>query len=511
VISRARLRRATRRETIGVDVVGSLNLVSLLLLGLSPTFLVPAFVALGYGEPVWPFLAAGGITAAICGLGVWTTTGARRVGFREGFLVVSLIWLLAPAFGALPYVLDGPDTLSSPVDAFFESMSGYSTTGASILPDAAALNNSFAIWRQLTVWLGGLGIIVLALAVLPRLRVGGRQLFETEAPGPEVEPLTVTIRAAARRFLVLYVLITVVQTIALIVVGATGLDEEMGPFDAIAHSLVTVATGGFSTRTLGMVEFGAATHWVVLVFMVLGGTNFALLYVGLLHGRVRALARDEELRLYLTLLALASAVVLVDLWRRDLFAGEEAVRHAAFQVVSTMTTTGFSTTDYNAWGALALVALVGVMFIGGSAGSTSGSIKVVRHVIIGKMLRRELDQTVHPELIAPLRLNGRVVDERALRAVIVFVLLYLGIAAAGLVGVLADPASRALELTAFEALAAAASAIGNVGPALGIAGPVGSYAEYGDTSKAILTALMYLGRLEIIPVVVLLTRRYWRA
>jgi trk system potassium uptake protein len=511
VISRARLRRATRRETIGVDVVGSLNLVSLLLLGLSPTFLVPAFVALGYGEPMWPFLAAGGITAAICGAGAWATTGARRVGFREGFLVVSLIWLLAPAFGALPYVLDGPDALSSPVDAFFEAMSGYSTTGSSVLPDAAVLNNSFAIWRQLTVWLGGMGIIVLALAVLPRLRIGGRQLFEAEAPGPEVEPLTVTIRAAARRFLVLYIAITVSQTLALIAVGATGLDDEMGPFDAISHSLVTVATGGFSTRTLGMVEFGAATHWVVTFFMVVGGANFALLYVGLLGRRVRALVRDEEFRLYLALLALASLVVWADLVLREHFGGEDAVRHAVFQVVSTMTTTGFATTDYNAWGALALVVLVGLMFIGGSAGSTTGSVKVVRHLIIGKMLRRELDQTVHPELIDPLRLNRRVVDERSLRAVIVFVLLYLGLAAAGAVGVLAEPTSRTLDLSAFEALAASATAIGNVGPGLGIAGPVGSFAEYGDTSKAILAALMYLGRLEIIPVVVLLTRRYWRA
>jgi trk system potassium uptake protein TrkH len=511
VISRARLRRAVRRETLGVDVVASLNLVSLLLLALTPSFLVPTIVALAYGEPAWPFLAAGAISAGICGSVAVVTTGARRAGFREGFLVVALIWLLAPVFGAVPYVLDGPDEISGPLNAYFEAMSGYSTSGGSILPDAAVLNDSFAIWRQFTTWLGGMGIIVLALAILPRLRVGGRQLFEAEAPGPEVEPLTVTIRATARRFLVLYVAITVVQTLVLIVVGATGLDDEMSPFDAISHSFVTVATGGFSTRTLGIVEFGAVTQWVLVVFMILGGSNFALLYLGLVRGRVRALARDEEYRLYLTLLALASAVVLLDLFRRDLFGGEEAVRHAVFQVVSLMTTTGFATTDYNAWGALALIVLVGVMFLGGSAGSTTGSIKVVRHVIIGKMLRRELDATVHPELLTPLRLNGRVVEERALRAVIVFVLLYLGIAAAGTVGVLADPASRTLDLSAFEALAAAASALGNVGPGLGIAGPVGSFAEYGDTSKAILTALMYLGRLELIPVVVLLTRHYWRA
>ena len=424
---------------------------------------------------------------------------------------MSLLWLLVPAFGALPYVLAGPDPLSAPVDALFESVSGFTTSGGSILPDAEALNDSFALWRQFTVWLGGMGIIVLALAVLPRLRVGGRQLFEAEAPGPEVEPLTVTIRAAARRFLVLYVLITAAQTLALVLVGVTGLDDEMTPFQAIAHSFSTVATGGFSTRTLGLAEFGPATQWVVVVFMFIGGSNFALLYLGLLRGRARALARDEEFRLYVTLLGLAAVVVLADLLRRDLFGGEAAARHAVFQVVSTMTTTGFATTDYNGWGPLALVVLVGLMFIGGSAGSTTGSIKVVRHLLIGKMLRRELDQTVHPELVAPLRLNSRPVDERALRAAIVFVLLYVGIAAAGSLAVLADPTSRTLGLTPFESIAAAVSSIGNVGPGLGIAGPVGSFAEYGDTSKVVLTALMYLGRLETIPVVVLLTRSYWRA
>jgi trk system potassium uptake protein TrkH len=510
-VSQARLRRAVRRGTLGVDVAAALNLIGILLLALSPVFLVPAAVALGYGESLHPFLVAAVITAAF-GLALErTTTGAGRAGFREGFLVVALVWLLVPASGSLPYLLSGHDELSSPLDAYFEAMSGFTTTGASILPDPAALNDSMAFWRQLTVWLGGMGIIVLALAILPRLRVGGRQLFETEAPGPEIEPLTVTIREAARRFLFLYVGITVAEIVALLVVGATGLDEEMGPYDAIAHSFSTVATAGFSPRTLGVVEFGAATHWVVLAFMLVSGTNFALLYLAIVRRRMRAFGRDEEFRLYIALLAAASLVVLADLLRTDVAGGEAAVRHAVFNTASLMTTTGFASADFNQWGALTAIVLLGVMFIGASAGSTSGSIKVVRHVIIGKMLRRELDQTVHPELVAPLRLNRRVVDERALRAVIVFVLLYLGIAAAGAVAVLADSASRGLAVTTFDAIAASATTLGNVGPAFGIAGPVGSYAEYGDVSKGILTALMCLGRIEIIPLVVLLSRRYWRA
>jgi trk system potassium uptake protein TrkH len=511
VISRARLRRAVRRETLGVDVGAALNLVGILMIYLSPAFLVPTAVALGYGETPWPFVTAALVTAGF-GFGLERfTTGAARAGFREGFLVVSLLWLLVPAAGSVPYLLSGHDELESPIDAYFEAMSGFTTTGSSVLSDAAMLNDSLAFWRQLTIWLGGMGIIVLALAVLPRLRVGGRQLFETEAPGPEIEPLTVTIRQAARRFLFLYVGITIAEITALVVVGATGLDEEMGPYDAIAHSFATVATGGFSPRTLGVVEFGAATHWVIGFFMVLSGTNFVLMYLAIARRALRVFARDEEFRLYLGLLAAATVVVLWEIWRADLLSGEAAVRHAFFNTASLMTTTGFASSDYNDWGSLAVVVLLGVMFIGASAGSTSGSIKVVRHVIIGKMLRRELDQTVHPELVAPLRLNRRVVDERALRAVIVFVLLYLGLAALGAVGVLADSAPRGLEITTFDALAASATNLGNVGPAFGVAGPVGSYSDYGDGSKLILTALMCLGRIEIIPLVVLLSRRYWRA
>ncbi len=507
----ARLRHAVGRETRGVDIVASLNLVGILLLALSPAFLVPTGVALGYREPPVPFLAAGAITAAAGLLLARATAGTRRVGIREGFLVVSLVWLLVPASGCLPYLLSGEKALASPLDAYFESMSGFTTTGSSVLSDAAVLNDSLAFWRQFTMWLGGIGIIVLALAVLPRLRVGGRQLFETEAPGPEVEPLTVTIRQTARRFLILYAGITFAAIVALVLVGVTGLDDEMGPYDAISHSLATVATGGFSPRTQGLVEFGAATHWVVLFFMVVSGTNFALMYVALARGGLRVFGRDEEFRLYLGLLGAASIVVVADLLRTNVAGGEEAVRHALFNVTSLMTTTGFATADFNEWGSLAVAVLVGVMFLGASAGSSSGSIKVVRHVIIWKMLRRELDQTVHPELVAPLRLNGRVVEERALRGVIVFVILYLGLVALGAMAVLADPASRALEIGAFDALAAAATTLGNVGPALGAAGPFGSYAHYGDGSKAVLTALMGLGRIEIIPVVVLLSRNYWRA
>ncbi|MGH3103601.1 MAG: TrkH family potassium uptake protein [Gaiellaceae bacterium] len=511
MITAARLRRAFRRETIGVDVGAALNLVGALLRYFSATFLAPAAVALGYGEPPWPFLAAGAITAGL-GIGLERLTpGKERVGAREGYFVIALVWLLVAAAGALPYMLAGEEQLRSPVDAYFESMSGFTTTGASVLTDIEGLSRSLAFWRQLTTWVGGMGILVLALAVLPRLRVGGRQLFESEAPGPEVERLTVTIREAARRFLLLYVAITALGAAVLTVIGLAGFDDAMNLYEAVGHSFAAVATAGFSTQARSFEEFSAATQWTVVVFMIVAGTNFALTYAAIVRRRPRVFLRDEEFRLYVPLLALGSALVLAELLRADLLAGEAAVRHAVFNAVSTMTTTGFVSADFNEWTALTSVTLVGLMFVGASAGSTSGSVKVVRHVLVGKILRRELDQTVHPELVAPIHLNRSLIDERTLGAVIVFVLLYIGFFALGALGILIDSARLDVVIRPIDAIAASATTLGNVGPALGIAGPMGSFDPFGTTSKLIMIALMWLGRLEILPVVVLLTRSYWRA
>jgi trk system potassium uptake protein TrkH len=425
--------------------------------------------------------------------------------------VIALVWLLVAWAGALPYLFSDEPQLSSPLDAYFESMSGFTTTGASVLTDIEGLSRSLLFWRQLTTWLGGMGILVLALAVLARLRVGGRQLFEAESPGPDVERLTVRIREASRRFLVLYIAITAAEVLVLATIGWVGLDDEMTLFDAIGHSFATVATAGFSPRVRSLEEFSAATQWAVVAFMVVAGMNFALLYAAVLRRRVRAIARDEEFRLYLVLLALGSTLVLVELLSEDILAGEAAVRHAVFNAVSTMTTTGFASADFNEWTTLTSVALIGLMFVGASAGSTSGSVKVVRHVLVGKILRRELDQTVHPELVAPIHLNRRLVDERSLRAVIAFVLLYIGFFAVGAFGILLDSAHLEVVVRPIDAIAASATTLGNVGPGLGVAGPMGSYDPYGSASKMIMIVLMWVGRLEIIPVAVLLTRSYWRA
>ena len=420
-----RLRRAAAAPALGVDVAAALNIVGALLKYLSLAFVLPVAVAVWYGESVWPFVAAAAITAGF-GFGLeHVTRGKERVGVREGFLVVALTWLLAAAVGALPYLLAGEEQLAHPLDAYFEGMSGFTTTGATVLTDIEALDRSLAMWRQFTQWLGGIGIIVLAIAVLPRLRVGGRQLFESEAPGPEVEPLQTSIRETARRLWTLYVALTIVMIVVLTIIGVARIDSRMTFYEAVAHALTTLPTGGFSTQARSLEPFAAVTQWVVALFMLVGGVNFALMYVVFLRRRLRALGRDEEFRLSLALLAAGSLVLGLELASEGLYHDEAAVRHAVFQTVSVMTTTGYASVDFNNWTILAIVTLVGLMFFGGSAGSTSGSIKVVRHVLIGRILRRELDQTVHPELVAPVRFNGVVVEEGALRSVIALVLAYV--------------------------------------------------------------------------------------
>ncbi|MBW3593578.1 MAG: TrkH family potassium uptake protein [Actinobacteria bacterium] len=505
--------RALRRGRLGVDVWSALDLVGGVLKWVGAAFLVPAVVALGYGEPAWPFLAAGVVTAVVGLVLDQFTKGTREaVGPREGFLVVALTWLLVPMFGCLPFVLAGVPQLSNPVDAYFEAVSGFTATGATVLTDIEALDRSMLIWRQFSHWLGGMGIVVLAIAVLPRLRVGGRQLLQSELAGPtEVERLSTTIRDTARRLWVLYVGLTAVAIAALTVLGWTGVDEAMNVFEAVSHAFSVIALGGFSTQNESIGAFAPATHWLLLVFMVLAGFNFLRLYRVLVQRRLGDVVRDQEVRLYLGFLAAASLLLVIEVVAGGLFAGEEAIRTAAFQAVSIMTTTGFATADYTGWGALAAMTLLALMFVGASAGSTGGSIKVIRHLLLSKVIRRELRQVVHREAVVPIRLSGAVVDERALRSAAVFVLLYLAIFALGAVALVIDATRAEVEITAFEAIGAAAACLGNVGPAFGFAGPFGSYEPFSDVSTVVLALLMWLGRLEIIPVAVLLTRSYWRA
>jgi trk system potassium uptake protein TrkH len=501
--------RAVPRRPRAVELGGALALVGTLIKYLSLAALVPTAAAIVYSEPFWPFLAAGGIAAAV-GLALERLGRGEHMGIREGYLVVALVWVLAAAFGALPFVLAGDEQLGRPVDAYFEAMSGFTTTGASVTTDVGELERSLVLWRQLTQWLGGMGIIVLALAVLPRLRVGGRQLLETELPGPEVDQLSTRIKDTARQLWILYLGLTAVMIAVLLAIWAAQLDDRLDVYQAVSIALSTLATGGFSTSARSIEPFSAVTQWVIALFMIVAGVNYALTFRVFVRRQPRVALRDEELRLYAALIALAAAVIAVELWAEDVAHGEAAVRHAVFQTASIITTTGFASTDFATWPALTTMLIVGLMFVGASAGSTSGSVKVIRHLLVGKVLHREIDQTLHAELVRPIRLNGVVVEERTLRAVTPFILLYVGIFVLGAIVIATDAAATDLRLSTLDAVAASATMIGNVGPGLGFAGPMGSFAPFSDFSTVVMIALMWLGRLEIIPIVVLFTRHYWR-
>nr|MBA2423969.1 TrkH family potassium uptake protein [Actinomycetota bacterium] len=355
-----------------------------------------------------------------------------------------------------------------------------------------------------------MGIIVLAIAVLPRLRVGGRQLLESEMPGPEISQLSERIRSTARLLWLLYLVLTAIQVLLLAGVGWLGLDEEMTPYEALAHAFTTMPTGGFSTRPRSAEEFAAISQWILAIFMLIAGANFALMYRAFVRRQPRALVRDEEFRVYIALALVATAAVTAMIWAYGIAEGEEAVRAGFFQSVSIITTTGMASADFALWPAALLLTLFALMFVGGSAGSTGGSIKVVRHVLIGKVLRREIDQTVSPELVMPIRLNRTPVNERTLRAIAAFVLLYVGFWTVGSGIIAIDSAITDAGLGTLDSLAASATAIGNVGPGFGVTGPMGSFATVGDASKVTMILLMWVGRLELIPVVVLVTRHYWR-
>lgn len=505
--------RRRRASVLGVDADAALDLVGGVLKWVGLAFLAPAVAALGYGEPVWPFLLAAAITTTT-GLLMDRITDERReerIGPREGFMVVALVWLLVPVFGCLPFLFGQVPGLSHPVDAYFEGMSGFTATGATVIDNLDGVAQSMLLWRQLTHWLGGMGIIILAVAILPRLRVGGRRLLQAELAGPaEIERLSATIRQTARRLWTLYVGLTIGATLLLAVLGWLNLDASMNLFDAFSYASSAVALGGFSPRNGSASTLAPVSQWALVAIMLVSGINFLRLFRVVVLRQIRAVSRDEELRLYVCLIAGAALLLLVELLTDGIETGWTAVRVAVFQATSTMTTTGLSVADYTQWGALAIMTILILMFVGASAGSTGGSIKVVRHLLLFRLVRREIITAGHPDAVTPVRVNGVVVDERALRSAIGFVLLYLLTFAVGALGLVIDSQRTGGTITAFDAIGASASCLGNVGAAFGFAGPFGSYSGFSDLSTGILTVQMWLGRVEIIPVVVMLSRSFWR-
>ena len=394
------------------------------------------------------------------------------------------------------------------MDAFFESTAGFTATGATVITDLDAQSRALLLWRSQTQWIGGIGLIVLAVIFLPRLAVGGRQLIETEVAGPQLEKLAPHLRASTVRIVSVYVALTVIVTAGLAILGAAGLAPGMDLYQAVAHAFTTVSAGGFSPNPRSIEPFGPWVQWLLAVAIVIAGTNLALWYRAIALRRPQSF-RDDELRWYLIILGVGCVLLVTELVATGTYAFTDAIRQGVFQAASIMTGTGYATADFAEWSELALGTLFLLMFIGGCTGSPTGALKVMRVVMAGRVVLREIRSTIHPEQVRLIRTGGRTLNDRVVNGVVVFVLLYVALVVVSSVLLLVDP-GRPVGLNFEDALSATAASVGNVGPGFGQLGPMGTYAAFSDQAKIFLSLLMVVGRLEIFPVLVILTAAFWR-
>ena len=499
-----------------LDWQASGSLIGTILKYLSGTMLIPLIVAVIYGEAIWVFVASILLTLLL-GVGLEGLDTDPDIGPTEALLLVSLAWLAAAVVGAIPYVLAGygtTSTLAHPINALFESISGFTTTGATVLGSIGVDSHSHAImlWRQLTQWLGGMGIIVLMIAILPEVAVNGAELMKSEAPGPELQKLTPKIAETARALWLIYFGFTLLLIALLYALHLLGQAPEMTFYNAVAHGFSTLPTGGFSTKADSIAAFSAVVQWVIIPFMVIAGVNFALFWQ-VLHGEWRALTDNVEFRAYAGAIAVLIAVVAVvliggaapPLDRGGVTGGltENTLRQAAFQIGSLLNSTGYATSNFAEWAPHGQLVLLFAMFIGGSAGSTGGGIKVIRWLVVLKSLRRQLYTSLHPDAVRPVRLGGRVIDEDAIRGITVFTLLYILLFFVAAVFLALDSARIGYQLSVLEAVSASLATLGNIGPGFGSVGPFGSYLQFSSVSKLVMIFLMWIGRLEIVPVLAL--------
>lgn len=459
------------------------------LLGL--IMIVPLGVAYYYGESLTPFLVSILIT---------TLTGFLLLSYKteeewmrkEGFAIVALGWLAAAVFGAIPFMMDG----ISPLNAVFESMSGFTTTGSTILTDIESHPKGILFWRGMIQWLGGMGIIVLFIAILPKLGVAGRQLFRAEAPGPTEDKLKPRIKETARILWVVYFAISFLQVIVLLLAGVS-------LYDAVNHTFTTMACGGFSNYSLSVEAFNSPLiEFIITFFMFVAGANFALHYRAIYIDK-KFLLKDDEFRFYTGLVLSATGLLAILLWR-DMGTGIfNSFRFAIFQIVSIITTTGFATADFNLWSDSAKMVLILVMFIGGCAGSTGGGMKVVRILILLRYSRAELFKVIHPRAIRAVKFNNKNVSDEIVNSIVSFVVIYL------LVFLLSTLILSVLGMDIITSFTASIATLGNIGPGLNVVGPMSSFDSVPALGKLVLIANMWIGRLEVYTVILLFTPEFW--
>ncbi len=441
-------------------------------------------------------IASGGISIAIGILFfLLSQKGSDHIGKREGYLVVVLGWMSMTLIGMLPYLISG--VIPGLTDAFFETMSGLTTTGASILEDIESVPRGVLFWRSMTQWIGGMGIIVLTVALFPLLGIGGIELFVAEAPGPTSDRIHPRIRTTARALWLIYVALTAILTTLLYYTGMTF-------YDAINHGLTTMATGGFSTKNASIAYFSSPhIQYILILFMFLAGTNYTILYFGW-RGRFKRIWGSDEFRSYVWLLIISAVVVSFFVYLDTDYSIEESFRNSLFQIVSIVTTTGYVSADYTSWSPALTMFFFILMFAGASAGSTSGGIKIIRHLVFVKNSILEFKRILHPRALIRIKIDHQVVAPRILTHILVFLLLYLLLFITGSILV------SALGLDFKTAVGAIATCLGNVGPGIGEVGPVDNFAHLSPTIKWVLSVFMLLGRLELFTVLVLFMPYFWK-
>lgn len=454
--------------------------------------------SLYYGDNDVLILLLSGSGTVLIGFITWLITRKnliREVGKREGYLVVTLGWLLMSVFGSFPFFFSG--YIPSFTDAFFETVSGFTTTGASILNNIEALPHGLLFWRSMTHWIGGMGIIVLSIAILPLLGIGGMQLYQAEVAGPSKDKLHPRIQETAKRLWAIYVIFTGVETILLIFGG-------MSLFDALCHSFGTLASGGFSTKNQSVAYYQSPfIEYVIIIFMFIAGTNFSLHYLAL-KGKVLNYFRDSEFRFYLLMvlfLVIASSVYLIINKEQSV---ESSFRDTTFSIISILSSTGFATVDYQIWAPFFTEVFLILLLFGACAGSTSGGVKMVRYQLLLKNSLLELKRLIHPQAVIPVRQNGKAVQPDIIAKIGAFVLLYLFIFGIG---------SVILAITGLDsttAMGSVAACLANIGPGLNVTGPVSNYSSISDLGKWVLGFIMLLGRLEIFTILILFSPSFWK-
>lgn len=486
-----------------------LHIMGLLLLVNGGFMLIAAVVSLVYKDGATLDITLAAISTMFTGMLLMfaTRNHKKEVQRKEGYIIVTFGWIVMSLSGMLPYLFSG--AIPGVTNAFFETISGYTTTGASILDDIESLPEGILLWRSLTHWIGGMGIIVLAIAILPLLGIGGMQLFAAEAPGPSADKLHPRITDTAKRLWLIYVGYTAAETLLLSVAG-------MSFFDAINHALATLSTGGFSTKNASVAHWNdnPAIQYIIILFMFLAGTNFVLSYFAF-KGKVQKVLHDEEFKFYAGFIALFTVIVAAMIYTQAnvpisefhpmvLGEGESSIRHGLFQVIAVITTTGFVTADFTNWTPFLTIFFFGLFFLGGSAGSTAGGIKVMRHLLIIKNGLLEFKRTLHPNAIIPVRYNNKTIKEHIVYNIIAFFVLYM------LLFIIGALVLGVMGLDFESAVGGAASSLGNVGPALGSLNPVSNFNGLPDAGKWWCGFLMLLGRLELFTVLILLTPYFWK-